>query len=78
MVVLSEGILIETDIPTKVFIKHVDAELRDQGRGSGENGKGSLIVDDLDETHLVVKAELIEPLKMRLAERNRENTFDRD
>lgn len=71
-------VLIECDIPTKVFIQKVSEDLCEQGRGQGEHGRGSLIREDLDETHLLVYAELLEPLREQMDARNHKNTFDRE
>lgn len=71
-------VLIECDIPTKVFIQKVSSDLCEQGRGQGESRRGSLIREDLDETHLLVYKELLEPLRLKMDERNQANTFERD
>lgn len=71
-------VLIECDTPTKVFIVKVSEDLCEQGRGMGEGGRGSLIREDLDDTHLLVYKELLGPLRLKMDERNRANTFDRE
>lgn len=71
-------VLIECDVPTRVFIEKVDRDLREAGRGGGDVGKTSLIRETLDETHLLVSRSLLEPLQRQIEERNRENTFTRD
>ncbi|KAG8464728.1 hypothetical protein KFE25_010096 [Diacronema lutheri] len=71
-------ILIECDIPTKAFIQKVDEDLRAEGRGQGDHRTGSWIREDLDDTHLLIYKELLEPMRQKLDERNRANTFDRD
>mmetsp|Transcript_25542 Transcript_25542/g.64902 ORF Transcript_25542/g.64902 Transcript_25542/m.64902 type:complete len:89 (+) Transcript_25542:23-289(+) len=71
-------VLIECDIPTKVFIQKVSEDLCEQGRGHGPYGRGSLVREDLDETHLLVHRDLLEPLREQMDKRSREHAFDRD
>jgi hypothetical protein len=78
MVKAEDLCLITCDIPTRVFIEKVSEDLCKQGLGSGEYGSEPLIRATLDDTHLLVYPRLLEPLKKRMDERNRENTFERD
>ena len=72
MVNAYDGVLVSCDAPTKQFILHLDDE---QVRVQKKN---SFVVQDLDDTHLMVNEDAVDFIRHKLEELNEKNTFSRD
>jgi len=70
--VTKDVVLIECDIPTRVFIEKVAKDLFDDGVTDT-----NLLVENLDDTHVLVHKNLLVPLRNKLDSWNNRITFDR-
>mmetsp|Transcript_54628 Transcript_54628/g.125822 ORF Transcript_54628/g.125822 Transcript_54628/m.125822 type:complete len:95 (-) Transcript_54628:163-447(-) len=66
------GLLLTVDVPIKQFILHLDEQ---QQRSSGS--EDSFVVQDLDETTLLVKEESLKLIRAKLDEMQNSNAFVR-
>eukprot|EP00884_Botryococcus_braunii_P004250 jgi/Botrbrau1/13826/Bobra.0056s0068.1 len=66
MVSALQGVLLECDVPTKVFILSLN---------EARQNKDRFVIEDLDETRLFVQPTVIEWLESRLKEFHEENTY---
>ena len=62
------GSLIETDIPCKVYILHINEKLPPAER---------FVIQDLDETHLLVRKDCVQFIQERLGELQAAHSFAR-
>ena len=69
---LQEGVLITCDAPIKQFILHLDEEL------SRESGANSILIEkDLDDTHVLVRAESVDMIQRKIDAMMSSNAFSR-
>eukprot|EP00966_Prymnesium_polylepis_P100289 2322958-Prymnesium_polylepis.1 len=68
----TSGVLLTCDAAMKQFVVHIDEERK------SKHGEPSFVIEDLDETHLFVRAEHVAFIEQKIMELQDSNAFSRD